>query len=87
MIYPAVTQTPVIEADFVVAWILRLRAQDNTFFGDIEERVDLPVDQHKPVADWSVKDLETLLNRISNERNMVYRATKIVMDAKEQSGQ
>lgn len=85
MIYPSINQTPIIEGDVVVAWILRVRAQQNTFFGDIEERADLPVEQHKPIGDWNPRELEVLLNKVSSERNMVYRATKIVMDAMEAS--
>ena len=83
MIYPPVVQTPVIDGDLVVAWILRVRAEDGAFFGLIEERVEIPTDQQRPIKDWDVKHLESLLKENSERLNMHYRATKMVMDAKE----
>lgn len=83
MNYPPVSQTPIIEGDVVVAWLLRVRAEDGAFFGEIEERVDIPVEERIAIQDWDVRKLETLLTATANSRNMHYRATKIVMDAKE----
>lgn len=82
MNYPPVSQTPIIEGNLVVGWTLRVRAEDGALFGEIEERVDLPVEEHKPIQDWDSSQLEKLLTKVASERTMHYRATKIVMDAK-----
>lgn len=74
MKYVASKQVPHIENNLVVGWTLGVTATEGTKSVTITEEVELPPEERLPVEEYTTQKLEQLLTRISNERDMPYRA-------------
>ena len=66
----------------IVAWTLRVRAEEDGVEAILEEHVDIPETDRIEITAWTLTMMQNLINKISEERNMLFRVAKMVIDKK-----
>lgn len=66
----------------IVAWTLRVRAEEDGVEAILEEHVDIPETDRIEITAWTLAMMQNLINKISEERNMLFRVAKMVIDKK-----
>jgi hypothetical protein len=68
--------------NLIVAWTLRVRAEEDGVEAILEEHVDIPETDRIEITAWTLTMMQNLINKISEERNMLFRVAKMVIDKK-----
>lgn len=68
--------------NLIVAWTLRVRAEEDGVEAILEEHVDIPETDRIEITAWTLAMMQNLINKISEERNMLFRVAKMVIDKK-----
>ena len=82
MKYLSAEQTPIVQNNLIVAWTIRVRAEEDGVEAILEEHVDIPETDRIEITAWTLTMMENLINKISEERNMLFRVAKMVIDKK-----
>ena len=82
MKYLSAEQTPIVQNNLIVAWTLRVRAEEDGVEAILEEHVDIPETDRIEITAWTLDMMQNLINKISEERNMLFRVAKMVIDKK-----
>lgn len=82
MKYLSAEQTPIVQNNLIVAWTLRVRAEEDGVEAILEEHVDIPETDRIEITAWTLAMMQNLINKISEERNMLFRVAKMVIDKK-----
>jgi hypothetical protein len=80
MKYLSAEQTPIVEDGIVRAWVVRVRAEQDGVEAVLEETVTLLDSEQVKLTDWTLAAMQNLINRVSEERNMLFRAAQLVID-------
>ena len=79
MKYVNATQTPILQENLIVAWVVRVQAEHGEYVGIAEHQVDLPVEERVPLDQWSVEKMQVLLSTASEQYNLPYKAADKVV--------
>lgn len=82
MKYLSAEQTPIVQNNLIVAWTIRVRAEEDGVEAILEEHVDIPETDRIEITAWTLAMMQNLINKISEERNMLFRVAKMVIDKK-----
>ena len=82
MKYLSAEQTPIVQNNLIVAWTIRVRAEEDGVEAILEEHVDIPETDRIEITAWTLTMMQNLINKISEERNMLFRVAKMVIDKK-----
>ena len=82
MKYLSAEQTPIVQNNLIVAWTIRVRAEEDGVEAILEEHVDIPETDRIEITAWTLDMMQNLINKISEERNMLFRVAKMVIDKK-----
>ena len=82
MKYLSAEQTPIVQNNLIIAWTLRVRAEEDGVEAVLEEHVDIPETDRIEITAWTLDMMQNLINKISEERNMLFRVAKMVIDKK-----
>jgi hypothetical protein len=82
MKYLSAEQTPIVQNNLIVAWTLRVRAEEGGVEATLEEHVDIPEAERVEVTAWTLTKMQDLITKVSEERNMLFRAAQMVFDKK-----
>lgn len=80
MKYLTTQQLPLLEGENLVGYIIRVSAEHQGETATLEEHVDFPPEEQAPFSTWDSNKMTFLMNKITEERNMIYRVSSLVMD-------
>ena len=74
--------TPIVQNNLIVAWTIRVRAEEDGVEAILEEHVDIPETERVEVTAWTLTKMENLINKVSEDRNMIFKVAQMVFDKK-----
>ena len=82
MKYLSAEQTPIVQNNLIVAWIIRVRAEEDGVEAVLEEHVDIPEAERVEITAWTLAKMQDLINKVAQDRNMLFKVAQMVIDKK-----